>query len=133
MRSARSSSSQGGSRGNDSQRHCGRHRDQGKHAAAVAERVGQRREVRGGGEVPRAFATADEGSRAAEALPVFQNWEGLNARSSFSCGAHFSRQNLPGALTFNSGLTLEETPARRLPAPSERMPYGLFVPDARPI
>ena len=54
MRSARSSSSQGGSRGNDSQRHCGRHRDQGKRAAPVAERGGQRRgdKVRAVGEIP---------------------------------------------------------------------------------
>ena len=44
MRSARSSSAQGGSRGNDSQRHCGCHRDQGKRPAPVAERVGHGRE-----------------------------------------------------------------------------------------
>ena len=43
MRSARSSSSQGGSRGNDSQRHCGRHRDRRKRAAPVAEGGGQGR------------------------------------------------------------------------------------------
>src|SRR5262249_11114924 len=44
MRSVRSSSAQGGTRGNDSQRRCGRHRDQGKHRAPVAERTAQGRE-----------------------------------------------------------------------------------------
>src|SRR5262249_29900489 len=62
MRSARFSSAQEGSRGNDSQRHCGCHRDQGKHPAPVAERVAQGREdVRRVGGNTRAFVTASKG------------------------------------------------------------------------
>src|SRR5262249_43272946 len=52
MRSVRASRAPGGTRGNDSQRHCRRHRGQGKHPAPRAERTAQRREGGRRGRTP---------------------------------------------------------------------------------
>ena len=116
MRSARSSSSQGGSRGNDSQRHCGRHRDQRKRAAPVAERGGkgrgdkvravggntalQRRDSRAfwhnSNAASRSTVTVRQRSRCTGVAWLAQERKRPPDQNTFNCRADLQRQSLLG-------------------------------------